>query len=247
MPDLPPPDASTPTAPPGVPTGRRTWPAALVGALVGAGLVLAAVGVWWRVAGPRVTEETVQTAAWTAIQRESPDQFLVVGRLDVGTETEATSTTRLLPGVLDLNVGQTVARVRVPGRAAYGFDLGRLRPQDIRYTPDGVVIVTLPPLAVFSAEPVLEEAEVSVDAERWQRLSREPERAAVRAALGRLRPAIRAQAEAHLADSDQPARNAALAVERLIATPLAAAGVRDARFRFVVAPGDTLEGQGGDR
>ena len=242
MPDTPP-DASTPPARP----SSRRLPAAIVGALVGAGLVLAAVGVWWRVAGPRVTEETVQTAVWTAIQRESPDQFLVVGRLDVGTETEATSTTRLLPGVLDLNVGQTVARVRVPGRAAYGFDLRRLRPDDIRYTPDGVVIVTLPPLTVFSAEPVLEEAEVSVDAERWQRLSREPERAAVRAALGQLRPAIRAQAEAHLADSDQPARNAAAAVEQLIATPLAAAGVRDARFRFVVAPGDTLDGRGGDR
>ena len=67
----------------------------------------------------------------------------------------------------------------MPGRAAYGFSLRSLSPSDIRYTPAGEVVVTLPPLTVFSAEPVLEDAEVSVDARRWQRLSREPERAAV--------------------------------------------------------------------
>ena len=217
---------------------------ALVGTLVVAGLVAVAVWSWAAGVVPRVSEETVQTSVWTAIQREAPEQFLVVGTLDVGAEAESRSTTRLLPGVLDLAVGETTVRVRVPGRAAYGFDVRQLRPRDIRYTPDGVVVVTLPALSIFSVEPRLEDAEISAAAGGWQRLSRDPERAAVRAALAQVRPAIRRQAEAHLADSDQPARNAARAVERIIRTPIEAAGVANARFRFVVAPGDTLEVSG---
>ena len=237
-----------PTPPPPAPPVRTPGPlGGAVGVVLAAALLLAAVGSWLWASRPRMSEETVQTAVWTAIQREAPDQFLVVGTLDIGTEAEARSTTTLLPGLLDLTVGQTTARVRVPGRASYGFDLRTLRPRDIRYTPEGVVVVTLPELTVFSVEPVLEEAEIQATAGGWQRLSRSPERAAVRAALGRVRPALRERAEAHLAEADQPQRNAARAVERMIATPLAAAGVRDARFRFVVAPGDTLEGGGGDR
>ena len=217
---------------------------ALVGALVVAGLVAVAVWSWAAGVVPSESEETVQTSVWTAIQREAPAQFLVVGTLDVGAEEESRSTTRLLPGVLDLAVGETTVRVRVPGRAAYGFDVRQLRPRDIRYTPDGVVVVTLPALSIFSVEPRLEDAEISAAAGGWQRLSRDPERAAVRAALAQVRPAIRRQAEAHLADSDQPARNADRAVERIIRTPIEAAGVANARFRFVVAPGDTLEVSG---
>ena len=233
------------------PPGRPGAAGVVLGVLLSVALVAAAVGSFVRSAVPRITEETVRTAVWTAIQRETPDQFLVVGTLDVGTEAEARSTTRLLPGVLDLQIGETTARVRVPGRAAYGFDLRTLQPRDIRYSATGpgpgVVTVTLPPITVFSAEPVFEDAEIQVDARAWQRLSRAPERAAVRAALGRVRPAIRAQAEAYVASNAQPKRNAARAVERMIATPLEAAGVRDARFRFVVAPGDTLEGGVGER
>ncbi len=240
MPDPTPADP-TPTAPPGGATPRRSvWPV-IVGALVVFGLVGLAVASFVRSAVPTISEETVQTAVWTAVQREAPEQFLVVGTLDITTESEARSTTRLLPGLMDLPVGQTTVRVRVPGRAAYGFDVTTLRPRDVRYTPDGTVVVTLPPLTVFSVEPILEDAEISVDARAWQRLSRAPERAAVTAALGEVRPAIRRQAEAHLADNEQPQRNAARAVERVIRTPLEAAGVRGARFRFVVAPGDTIE------
>ena len=241
MPDPTPSDLPAP--PPVVPPSprRSTWPSLVVGALVVVGLVGLAVVSFVRSAVPRISEETVQTAVWTAVQREAPAQFLVVGTLDIGTESEARSTTRLLPGMLDLPIGQTTVRVRVPGRAAYGFDVNTLRPRDIRYTPDGTVVVTLPPLTVFSVEPVLEDAEISVDARAWQRLSRAPERAAVSAALGQIRPAIRTQAETYLADNAQPRRNAARAVERVIRTPLEAAGVRGAHFRFVVAPGDTVD------
>ena len=220
--------------------GRRAG--AIVGALVVVGLVAVAVRSFGVGLVPAVSEETVQTSVWTAIQREAPEQFLIVGTLEIGTESEATSTTRLLPGMLDLPVGQTTVRVRVPGRASYGFDVRRLRPRDVRYTEDGVVVVTLPALSVYAVEPRIEDAEISAAAGGWQRLSRAPERAAVRSALAQVRPAIRRQAEAHLATDDQPARNAARAVERVVRTPLEAAGVRGARFRFVVAPGDTLDG-----
>ncbi len=224
--------------------GRRAG--AAVGALVVVGLVAVAVRSFGVGLVPAVTEETVQTSVWTAIQSEAPEQFLVVGTLEIGTEAEARSTTRLLPGVLDLPVGQTTVRVRVPGRASYGFDVRRLRPQDVRYTPDGVVVVTLPALSVYAVEPRLEDAELSADAGGWQRLSRSPERAAVRSALAQVRPAIRRQAEAYVAENAQPPRNAARAVARVIRTPLEAAGVRGARFRFVVAPGDTLDLPAGD-
>lgn len=224
--------------------GRRAG--AAIGLLIVVGLVALAVRSFGVDLVPAVSEETVQTSVWTAIQREAPEQFLIVGTLDIGTEAEARSTTRLLPGVLDLPVGETTVRVRVPGRASYGFDVRRLRPQDVRYTPDGVVVVTLPELSVYSVEPRLEEAEIAADAGGWQRLSRAPERAAVRSALAQVRPAIRRQAEAYLAENAQPPRNAARAVERVIRTPLEAAGVQGARFRFVVAPGDTLDGLGGD-
>lgn len=232
------------------PIVRRSGPGgATVGVVLAAALVLAAVGSWLWPSRPRVSEDTVRTVVRTAILSETPDQFLVVGTLGMKTESEAGITTRLLPGILDLEVGQTTVTVRVPGRVSYGLDLRSLRPRDIRYTPEGVVLVTLPRLTVFSVEPDLENAEVQVDADRWQQLrSRPPERAALDAALDRVRPALRARAEAYVADNEQPRRNAARAVERMIATPLAAAGVRDARFRFVVAPGDTLDGEGrGDR
>lgn len=219
---------------------------AIVGVLIVVGLVAFAVRSFGVGLVPEVSEETVQTSVWTAIQSEAPEQFLIVGALEIGTQSEATSTTRLLPGVLDLPVGHTTVRVRVPGRASYGFDARQLRPRDVRYTPDGTVVVTLPALSVYAVEPRIEDAEISADAGGWQRISRLPERAAVRSALAQVRPAIRRQAEAHLASDDQPARNAARAVERVIRTPLEAAGVRGARFRFVVAPGDTLDGPLGD-
>ncbi len=228
----PPPAASLRTT-----ASRRSVWSVAVGALVVLGLVGIAVVSFLRSAVPTISEESVQTAVWTAVQREAPEQFLVVGTLDIVTESEAKSTTRFL----NLPVGETTVRMRVPGRAAYGFDVTTLRPRDVRYTPDGTVVVTLPPLTVFSVEPILEDAQYSVDARAWQRLSRAPERAAVQAALGEVRPAIRRQAETYLESNAQPRRNAARAVERVIRTPLEAAGVRGARFRFVVAPGDTVE------
>ena len=210
-------------------------------------LVLAAVGSFVRSAVPRISEETVQTAVWTAIQRETPDQFLVVGTLDMTTVTRTDRVTRLLPGLLDLETGRTTTRMRVPGRVSYGFNLRALQPRDIRYLPEGVVVVTLPPLAVSSVEPVLEDIQVEIDRDRWQSLMPGFDEGTFRAALGPVRPALRARAEAYVAEAEPPKRNAARAVERMIAAPLAAAGVRDARFRFVVAPGDTLEGGSGDR
>ena len=61
--------------------------------------------------------------------------------------------------------------------------------------------------------------------------------------MRRVRPALREQAEAHLATSEQPRVNSARALRRVLAAPLEAAGVdlADVRFRFVVAPGDTLD------
>lgn len=203
-------------------------------------LVTATVSVlhWMR---PQLSEEQVSTTIISTIQREAPESFLVTGRLEVGTSATGTSTSILLPGILDLESGQTDVRVRMPGIATYGFDVRDVAPQDIRYENAGIVEVVLPELRVFSVEPLIEEAEIQTDVGGWQRFSREPERQVTQRVLSEIRPALRRQAEAHLASAEQPRINAARALSSMLASPLKAAGLRNPRFRFILGAGDTLE------
>jgi hypothetical protein len=190
---------------------------------------------------PRLTEEQVRSTVLTTLETEVPERFLVTGALEIGTASRSERTTQFLPGLLNMEVGRTTVVVRVPGRASYGFDLRDLRPENIRYTADRVVEVDLPPLRVYAAEVRTEEAEIEVASDRWQRLSREPERDGVRDALRNARPALLRQAEAHLASSQQPRINTARALQAMLDAPLRAAGEENVRFRFVLAPGDTLD------
>lgn len=59
--------------------------------------------------------------------------------------------------------------------------------------------------------------------------------------LSEIRPALRRQAESHLATSEQPRVNASRALSAMLASPLKAAGLRNPRFRFILGEGDTLE------
>ena len=225
------------------PAARPVRAFALVG--LGALLVVVVLAVAWLYVGSaRVTEQQVQTAVLTTLQREAPQEFLVTGELT--SSATATGRSRRIIRALDIPIGQTRVRVEIPGRMTYGFDLGDLGPEDIRFDPEGIVEVRLPRLQVQAVEAILEDATVDVQAAGTDRLGTEAVRSTVERSFREVRPALRRQAEGHLADADQPRINTARALQRMLSTPLEAAGVVAPRFRFLLAPGDTLELGGGD-
>src|SRR5690606_19831888 len=140
----------------------------------------------------------------------------------------------------NLGLGTARAEVRVPGRVAYGFDVRRLRPSDIRFTEEGVVEVTMPALEVFSVEPELERAEVRTDV-GWARLHRSSGQRMEQVTLREIRPAMRASAERYLEQSESPRLNTAEALVHLLTPPLRAAGLPSPRFRFHLPGGAVLE------
>lgn len=183
-------------------------------------------GRWLR---PSATE--IRGALYTAIQRETPETFLVTGAVDLSATTRVANTRRLLPGLLDLNLGTTSATVRMPGRVSYGVELSRIAPEDIEIGEDGDVRITVPAPTIWSVEPVLEAMEVETDV-GWARLDasgRDVEQEAIRL----MERALRAQGIRHLQDSDQPRRNTARALEAALGPPLEAAGVADPRIEVL--------------
>lgn len=230
------------------PARRRL--AGLVLGLVIAALV-AAVVVLAVLFGPggAVTEEEVESAMLSTLQSEASEEFLVTGRLT--SSLSGSSARRWTIRLLNIETGRAEVGVRVPATMTYGFSLGDLGPGDLDFQEGGVVEVRLPELSVFSVEPELEEAQVDIDLSGQARLTPSLTERTVEQTLRRVRPALREQAEEHLRTSDQPAVNTARTLSRMLSTPLEAAGVDVAavRFRFVVAPGDTLDisGDSGER
>ena len=216
------------------------WRAVGIAAVLIAG---AAAAVWLSRVGV-VSEDEVRATVLTTIQREAPERFLVTGTLR--SSLTSTSARRWRVAVLNVETGRATVRVQVPGRMSYGFSLDSLDPDDIRFLPEGVVEIAMPELAVFAVEPILEEVTVDSETSGFGRLSPELTARAVETTFRRVRPALREQAEAHLASADQPEVNTARAVAAMLSAPLEAAGVGGARFRFVLAGGDTLTlGDGG--
>ena len=236
-PDAPPARTPDPTPAPAT-SRRRAW---VIGAAVAltALLVLVAwlAGLPGRLLRPSATE--IRGALYTAIQRETPETFLVTGAVDLSATTRVANTRRLLPGLLNLNLGTTSATVRMPGRVSYGVDLSRIEPEDIEVGEAGEVRVTVPAPTIWSVEPVLAEMEVETDV-GWARLDasgRDVEQEAIRM----MERALRAQGVRHLHDSDQPRRNTARALERAFGPPLEAAGVADPRIEVLFS--DTRAGE----
>ncbi len=213
-----------------------------LGLAFAAGLALVvALGVSVVRGGGGLTEEELRSVVQTQIQQEAAEGFVVTGRLS--SSLSGSSARRWRLKLFDIETGRAEVAVRVPATMTYGFSLDAFDADAIRFREDGVVEVVLPPLSVFSVEPELEEAEVDIDVSGQARLTPSLTERTVEQTLRRVRPALREQAQAHLRDSDQPAVNSARALRRVLAAPLEAAGVDlDAvRFRFVVAPGDTLD------
>ena len=194
-----------------------------------------------RLLRPSATD--IRGALYTAIQRETPETFLVTGSVDLVGTTTVSNTRRLFPGLLDLSLGTTSATVRMPGRVSYGIDLSGIRPADIDVAPDGAVVVRVPSPAIRSVEPVLAEMEVQTDV-GWARFYARSGRAVEQEAIRLMEAALRAQGEAHLADSNQPRRNTAAALEDVLIPALEAAGVEEPTITVLFTatpPGRKLE------
>ena len=223
---------------PDSPRPRRTG--LVLGLVVLVGLAVA-VAAWalLRATGP--SEEELRGTIRTQIESEAAEGFVVTGRLSSTLSGSTARRWRLR--ILDLETGRAEVAVRVPATMTYGFSLDGFDADAIRFREGGVVEVVLPPLEVFSVEPQLEDADVDIDLSGQARLTPSMTERTVEQTLRRVRPALRAQAEEHLRTSDQPAVNSARALRRVLAAPLEAAGVDldDVRFRFVIAPGDTLD------
>lgn len=220
---------------------RRSLQVALLGAVI---VALLGVIVWmsvWIARAEAVSEEEVRSAVLTSLQTEAAEGFVVTGRLT--SSLAGSSARRWRLRLLNIETGRSEVTVRVPARMAYGFALDDLEPRDIRFREGGVVEVVLPPLSVFSVEPELEAAEVEIDVSGQARLTPSLTERTVEQTLRRVRPALREQAEEHLRTSQQPAVNTARALRGMLSTPLEAAGVdpEAVRFRFALAPGDTLD------
>ena len=228
----------TPDAPP----RPRRRAALAVGLVVAAVLaVVLALAVAAVRGGGVLTEDEIRTAVRTGIEAEAAEGFVVTGRL--ASTLSGSSARRWRIRVLNVETGRSEVSVRVPATMTYGFSLDAFDAEAIRFREDGVVEVVLPPLEVFSVEPELEDAEVDIDVTGQARLTPSLTERTVEQTLRRVRPALRQQAEAHLDQSSQPRVNSARALRRVLAAPMEAAGVDldDVRFRFVVAPGDTLD------
>lgn len=215
-----------------VPAGLGRWVlllAVLAFALLAFALLLELPGRFLR---PSETE--IRAALYTAIQRETPETFLLTGSVDLVGTTTVANTRRLFPGILDLSLGTTSATVRMPGRVSYGIDLSGITPADIVVDPDGAVTVRVPPPAIRSVEPALAAMEVRTDV-GWARVYARSGRTVEQEAIRLMEDALRAQGEAHLKDSNQPRRNSAAALENVLVPALEAAGIEDPKITVLFA------------
>ncbi|NNE69312.1 MAG: DUF4230 domain-containing protein [Rhodothermales bacterium] len=207
---------------------------AIMYAIVAVSVLAGIVVIVLAVLRPSVTESEVRTVVVDTFLREQPESFLITGTITFTTSVISESSKRLLPGVLNLDLGTTVATVRAPGRAAYGFDASVLSGEDIRLSGD-TVFVRLPALEVFAVEPDLEQLEEQVDV-GWARMYRSSGQAQSLAALRQLQPAMRQRAREFLATSDYPHENTRRAVERMLGPALRATGIVDPVIVIDVRP-----------
>jgi hypothetical protein len=194
---------------------------------------------------PRLTSEEVRTLVTTTLQREAREAFLVTGTLEINAVTRVGTTTRLLPGLLDLQVARAQSTVRAPGRVAYGIDVSQVGPDAIAVHGDTIVI-RVPEPRVFSVEPLLEQMEVETQA-GWMRTRPDAREQLQQDAIMMLRGALDTQARRHLADADQPRINTAETLYELLRPVFIAAGVTDPVFRFDITDRLVYRGGGGDR
>jgi hypothetical protein len=227
---------------------------------IGAGavlvLVLGSAVFWLWPRGP--SEEQVRRTVVTTIEKEAPASFLVTGTLTLNVEARVDSSDYLTPdwltgmlrhaqpGVAPLLRGSAQARVRVPGRVSYGFDVRMLSPSMIEVGPEGRVLVGVPALSVHSVSPDLAKLEVKGGTEGWMYFFPSEAREDVRRqALSGVEEAFRRQAERRIRSATQPRVNTARALEAMLTPALKTAGIGAPRIRIRVGERLVLEPEEG--
>jgi hypothetical protein len=197
--------------------------------LVGVGLYLASR--WER---PRLADQDVREAVYSALHREADTTFVITGYVDLLATARVENTRVLLPNVLDLRLGTTRATVRVPGRVSYGFDLSGFTRENIRVRGDTVEL-EIPGLQVYSAEPDL----ARLDVETTTGWARRPVSAqtAERRAVQLLTDALHEQGRAHLYSTLQPRVNTANSLRDLLTPTLQSMGVENPVFSIDMGDG----------
>jgi hypothetical protein len=188
--------------------------------------------VLWRGVPGRLslTEEEVRALVSATIQREARQAFLVTGELEVTATTRVTNTRRLLPGLLNVPLGTAESTVRVPGRIVYGIAVADLHAAAIGLRGDTVEI-RVPAPRVHAIDPQLERMEVETEA-GWLRLAGDARQEVQQRAIELVRATLLAQAERHLADSEQPRINTAETLHELLYPVFVRAGIATPVFRF---------------
>ncbi|HUF49395.1 MAG TPA: DUF4230 domain-containing protein [Longimicrobiales bacterium] len=193
--------------------------------------VIALFAMLWQLR-PRLTDEEARTLVLGALQRETRESFVVTGALELTVTTRVRNTRRLLPGMLDVNVGSVETTVRAPGRVSYGFPLNELRAEAIQLFGDTIEVV-VPSPRVYSVEPELSQLEIETES-GWLRLRQSTRDEVQQRAVELVQTTLRAQANQHLRDSAQPRINTASALDDLLRPVLRASGMRDPVFRFII-------------
>jgi hypothetical protein len=192
-------------------------------------VVITLVLLVWPRLRPRISEEELQRGVVATIQRESKASFLVTGELEIVATTSVQNTRRVLPQLLDFSLGTSTARIQVPGRAHYGFDVRKLQAPQIQLAGDTIVI-RVPQPEVFSVEPNLSAMQVWTE-KGWARTGTSVRRAE-RSAMALINSALMRQAKIHVASSTQPHVNTAEALQVLLTPIVKTFGIDDPVFRF---------------
>jgi Protein of unknown function (DUF4230) len=223
---------------------RRPAVAAVAAILVvafGVGLVLAVQRLWD--ARPRLTAETARSVVVGRLQQEARRSFVVTGALDLTVTTRVRHTRRLLPGLLDVNVGSVESTVRAPGRVSYGFPIAALAADSIEVVGD-TIIMRVPAPRVFSVEPSLSELSVRTRS-GWLQLVGDERAEVQQKATALVETTLRAQAERHLRTSEQPRVNTAATLTELLRPSFRAAGLPEPVFRFIISENLVYRSTGG--
>lgn len=188
-----------------------------------------------RTAARRISPEQIREGIITTIQAEAKESFLITGSLTITATTTIENSRTFLPGILNLSLGTSRARVQVPGTAFYGFDVRTLEAKHIRVMGDTIVI-EVPKPRLLSVDANLEEMQVWTE-KGWLRTPASVDKVE-RTAVRRLDGALGRQAAAHISTSAQPHINTAHALEKMLLPVVTAMGLEDPVFRFNI--GDRL-------
>jgi hypothetical protein len=189
-------------------------------------LVLVALLLWNALKGFRWSKSELRDAIVTTLQSEAPASFYVTGELEVTATVTSSDTKYLIPAPFLLNLGTTEATVRVPGRVSYGFDVRSLQTEDITFGEGDSVVVSLPGLSVYAVDPDMSRLEMRTRV-GWARTHAGSGHQQEKAALARVRDALRVQGEQYLRSSIQPRVHTAEAVTLLLRPVLHSAGIED--------------------